>query len=70
MERKIAMVYQKTRLHGQKNDCEYWRSQPYQVRMNALEEIRSEYQAWLQTLKRGIGDVKPGFQRVYRIIKR
>jgi len=69
MKRKIALVYRKTKLHQQEKDCEHWRSQPYQVRMNALEEIRTEYQAWLWSQK-GIGDVKPGFQRVYRIVKR
>ncbi len=70
MKRKIALVYRKTKLHQQEKDCEYWKSQPYQLRLNALEEIRTEYQSWLQTLNKGNGDVEPGFQRVYRIVKR
>lgn len=66
----IALVFQKSRLCQQKNDSEYWRSQPYEARISTLEEARSEYHAWLHSMQKGTGDVEPGFQRVYRIVKR
>lgn len=61
--RKIAPVITKRRLSDPSNDTDYWRSLPPQERINALEEIREEYHSWKK-------DVQPGFQRVYRIIKR
>ncbi len=44
------------------NDYAYWKSQSYSRRLEALEEIRSEYISW----KYG---VKQEFQRVYRVTK-
>jgi hypothetical protein len=53
----------KGRLHEQGNDFLYWQSQPYEVRLAVIEQIRREYNTW----KYG---AEQGFQRVYRIIQR
>ena len=45
------------------SDFEYWQSQPFEKRLEALEVIRQEYHRWKY-------DTEPGFQRVYRIVKR
>jgi hypothetical protein len=60
---EIKRVVTKRKLTEKKNDAAYWRTQPYAVRLAALEEIRQEYHVW----KYG---AEPGFQRVYRIVKR
>ena len=44
------------------DDFSYWKSQPYSKRLDALEEIRSEYITW----KYG---AKQEFQRVFRVTK-
>jgi hypothetical protein len=48
---------------GKESDLKYWLSKSPQERLEALEQIRSEYIKWKY------GD-DPGFQRVYRIVKR
>jgi hypothetical protein len=65
MNRKIALVVQKKRLHEQGNDFAFWQTQSYEARLAALEEIRNEF-----SQHEGSGHVQPGFQRVYRIVKR
>ena len=60
---KIAKVVKKTRLGEKKSDAAYWRAQPYQDRLAALEQIREEYHRWKY-------NAQPGFQRVYSIVKR
>jgi hypothetical protein len=62
-ERTIQKVVRKLPLREQGNDFAYWQSQPYAARIDALEQIREEYILW----KYG---KEPGFQRVYRIVKR
>jgi len=69
MCRKIAAVVRKVKLHELGNDFAYWKTQSYQARIDALEEIRQEYSEWERSLHKGNGDVQPGFQRVYRIVK-
>jgi hypothetical protein len=59
----IAKVVRKVKIEDQGSDFEYWQSQPYQVRLAALEEIRQEYHQW----KYG---TEPRLQRVYSIVKR
>jgi hypothetical protein len=61
--RKIAPVVKKLRLGEAKNDAAYWRTRPYQERIEALEQIREEYHHWK-------ADAQSGFQRVYTIGKR
>lgn len=53
----------KLKIDEQKSDAEFWRSQPPELRLEALEQIREEYNRW----KYG---PEQGFQRVYTIIKR
>jgi hypothetical protein len=50
-------------LGSKTDDLAYWRSQPYQVRLAALEEIRQEYNRWRY-------GAQPGLQRLCRIAKR
>ncbi len=70
MNRNIALVVKKVDLHKSGNDFAYWQSQPYSARIDALEEIRREYHAWENSQAKDAAGVQPGFQRVYRIIKR
>ena len=53
----------KGKIKEQGNDFEYWQSKSPQERLEALEQIRQEYNSW----KYG---AEQGFQRVYRIVKR
>ena len=62
MASSIAKVVKKVRLGSEDRAVEYWRTQPYQARLAALEQIRQEYHRWKK-------DAQPGFQRVYRIVK-
>ena len=59
----IAKVVRITRLGEVESDAKYWRTLPYQDRIDALEEIRGEYHRWKY-------HAQPGFQRVYSIVKR
>ena len=61
--RTVQTVYKIVKLHEQKNDFEYWQSQPYEARLAALEQIRQEYHDWKL-------NAQPRLQRVYSIIKR
>jgi len=61
--RRINKVVKKVKLSDKKTDSAYWRKQPYTARLAALEEIRQEYHHWRY-------GAEPGFQRVYRIVKR
>jgi len=60
---EIKKVVTKAKLSDKKTDAAYWREQSYAARLAALEEIRQEYHRWRYS-------AEPGFQRVYRIIKR
>jgi len=60
---RIEKCYTKLDLRTQGSDFVYWQTQPYSVRLMTLEQIREEYHKWRY-------DVEPGFQRVYRIVKR
>ena len=44
------------------SDFAFWQTRPFEERLRTLETIRNEYMAWAY-------DTKPGFQRVYRIVK-
>ena len=66
----MVSVVRKTSLSQEGNDFAFWQTQSYERRIEALEEIRNEYKKWDQSSK-GDGDhVQPGFQRVFRIVKR
>ena len=56
----IEKVVRKIPLDKQDREADYWRTQPYQARLAALEHIRREYHQW----KYGS---EPRLQRVYTI---
>ena len=47
----------------QKSDYSFWKTQSYEARLRALEQIREEYNT-------RIYGAKQEFQRVYKIVKR
>lgn len=59
----MKITYQKVNLKAKKTDVHYWRKQPYQTRLEALEQIRQEYHRYKY-------NAEPRLQRVYTIIKR
>jgi hypothetical protein len=59
----VKKTYTKVNIRDQKSDFAYWQTQPYQVRLATLEEIRKEYHRWRY-------GAEPRFQRVYTIVKR
>ena len=59
----IKKVVRKSSIDEQEPDTVYWRTQPYQARLAALEQIRQEYHLWKY------GTRRPRLQRVYRIVK-
>jgi hypothetical protein len=61
--RSIQPVVTIVSIHENHNDFAYWQSQPYLKRLEALDEIRTEYHYWRY-------GYEPGFQRVYSIVKR
>jgi hypothetical protein len=65
MERtsSVKKSYTKVSIREQKSDFAYWQTQPYQVRLATLEQIRQEFHRW----KYG---AEPRLQRVYSIAKR
>ena len=63
VEKVVKKVVKKVSLKEHKSDVAYWRAQPPEARMAALEEIRREYHRW----KYG---AEPRLQRVCTITKR
>lgn len=61
--RRIEKVYTKVGLREHRNDFAYWRTQPYHVRLAALEQIRQEYHHWRY-------GAEPRLQSVYSVVKR
>ena len=62
-ERRIAEVVNIHRTDEQPSDFAYWQSQPYEARIEALEQIRREYHLWKY-------HAEPRLQRVYSIAQR
>ncbi len=56
---KIVKKYQ---LREQPRDCLFWKDKTYAERLEALEQIRKEYNSWRY-------NAEQGFQRVYRVLK-
>ena len=46
MGTRVEKRYVKMKISDQGNDFAYWQSQPYELRLAALEEIRKEYHRW------------------------
>ena len=57
----MQKVYRKVSIENQSRESDYWRKQPYQARLAALEQIRREYHQWKY-------DSEPRLQRVYKIV--
>lgn len=60
-QRQISVT--KVSMKLPKSDAMYWRTQPYAVRLAALEPIRQDFVSWRY-------GAQPGFQRVYTVVKR
>jgi len=60
---RVEKCYTKVSIRDQRSDFAYWQSQPYQVRLATLEQIRQEYHRWRY-------GAEPRLQRVYTIVKR
>ena len=60
---KVQKKVNKIRVDQQTSDFAYWQTQPYELRLATLEQIRQEYHRW----KYG---TEPRLQRVYSIVKR
>lgn len=58
----IAKVVKKYQMNEQPSDFAFWQTRSYAERIEALEEIRKEYNQWRY-------HAEQGFQRVYRVIK-
>ena len=59
----ITKVINKYNFDNQPKDLLYWKTKTFEERLNALEQIRQEYNSWRY-------NAQQGFQRVYRIVKR
>jgi hypothetical protein len=60
---EIKKVWSKARLGEQELDSVCWRTQSFDARLAALEQIRQEYHGWKCR-------AEPRLERVYRIVKR
>jgi hypothetical protein len=58
----IEKTYAKVDFHDTKTDLAYWLNQSYQVRLEAVEQIRKEFHKW----KYG---AEPRLQKVCSIVK-
>ena len=59
---EVEKVVNKMSLKARTNDTAYWRAQPPEVRLAALEDIRREYHRWKFR-------AEPRLQRVYSITR-
>lgn len=59
----ISKVIKRYKTNEQPNDFAFWQAKSFEERLEALEQIRTEYNSWRY-------DAEQGFQRVYRIVKR
>ena len=59
---EVREAVKKYKIGHQPNDFAYWQSKSYEQRIEALEQIRAEYNSWRY-------DAEQGFQRVCSIIK-
>jgi hypothetical protein len=59
----ISKVVNKYKFNEQPKDFSFWQSRSYEERLDALEQIRKEYNLWRY-------DAEQRLQRIYRIVKR
>jgi len=60
---RVQKVVTKSNIRDRKSDFAFWQSQPYLLRLAALEAIRQEYHRWRY-------GAEPRLQCVCRIVKR
>ena len=60
---KVQQTVNTIKVGQQTNDFAFWQTQPHELRLATLEQIRQEYHRW----KYG---TEPRLQRVYSIVKR
>jgi hypothetical protein len=53
-ERNIQKVVTRVRMSQRRTDFAYWQAQSYQARLEALEQIRQEYQQWVDDAQFGL----------------
>jgi len=58
----ILKVVNKYKFGEEPKNISFWQSKSYEERIDALEQIRHEYNQWRYP-------AQPGLQRVYKIIK-
>ena len=58
----ISKVIRKYKINEQPNDFSFWQSKSYEEQLDALEQIRKEYNSLRYSAEQG-------FQRIYRIVK-
>ena len=59
----MEKVINKIKIKDKKTDFSYWQQQPYQTRLQALEQIRQQYHQYKY-------NAEPRLQRVYTISQR
>ncbi|MGB3204866.1 MAG: hypothetical protein WBB28_07765 [Crinalium sp.] len=59
----MEKIVTKINKNEQKSDFSYWQKQPYQSRLEALEQIRQEYHHYIY-------NDEPRLQIIYTILKR
>lgn len=59
----ISRVKKKYKINEQPNDFLFWQSKSHEERLDALEQLRKEYNLWRYNAEQGL-------QRIYRIVKR
>ena len=61
--RTVQKTVKKIKSGEEESDFSYWQTKSYAERLDALEEIRREYNSWKYT------DAEQRFQRVCRVVK-
>jgi hypothetical protein len=59
----ISKVIKKYKINEQPNDFSFWQSKSFEERLDALEQIRKEYNLLRY-------NAEQGFQIIFRIVKR
>lgn len=60
---KVERVVSKTSMGVRSGDISFWHTRGYRERLQALEDLRREYNDWKYS------DAEQRLQRVYRVVK-
>ena len=60
---EMKNIVTKAGLRERRSDFAFWQAQPWTARLEALEELRREYERWRYGAEQGL-------QRVYQVVKR